>query len=67
MTTSYNGKPLHKLTKGELIDLCEKLMRQVQMLGGTEPADLGKDDAADWMPPKRVNIIWRGNGTPGGK
>lgn len=63
----YKDKELHKYTKQELIELCELLFAELTMAGGTVPEDLQKDDADDWVPPKNVRQIWRGNGKPGGK
>jgi hypothetical protein len=57
---NYNGKPLHKLSKQELISLCEQLADRIG----------SADDLADllkWQPPKISGVAWKGKGSPGGK
>ena len=56
----YKDKELHKYSKQELIELCERLFAELTMVGGTVPQDLKKDDAADWVPPKRVAMRYKG-------
>lgn len=56
----YNDKELHKLSKQELVDLCEKLAERI---GYAE--DIA--DLLTWQPPRIAGIAWKGVGKPGGK
>lgn len=72
---NYKGKPLEKLTKGELIDLNERQFEQLRMVSSTVPEDIKSNDIADWLPPDDepwnpphiAGILYRGVGKAGGK
>jgi hypothetical protein len=63
----FKGRPLNRLSKQELMELCERLFDELRMVGATLPEDLSKNDASEWLPPKNVNQVWKGNGKAGGK
>lgn len=67
MSVKHKGRPLHKLTKQELIELVENLYTELRMVGSITPEDLKAEDTADWIPPKRVAQLYRGSGKAGGK